>query len=471
MAEFAQGVSHPRPDRHSKRRAISVVRAVLILAACLAVAVNPAAQPPNAGDLNALHALLEANKGQSIHLPAGHYRMDRPLVITTDDTVLHGQAVIIQTNPDADILRIENAKGVRISGLTLKRETGRAESTASGIRAENCARLDIDGVRVIDNWSQAGTIHLDRCSSSSVRRSEVLNYKRIGVDDRTASELYGYAFRVIDGTGILVTHSDGIQIQDNRVIEERLYPTRETKERYQLGDFTDGSQPLKKGRLAPPGTYANNWHQGSAITVTSPESTRHVLISGNLIRNAAQGIDMHCDNVTCSNNVIDHAFLGIKCMHGSRCVIIANNTVTHMDLWGLVMLPGVLSHPAQSPDDDRPARGPNYTRGNIIANNIFSDFGFGHEYYNWEDSTGRVISLESGQLPENPVMTDVLVVGNIVYDAGADKLLVDGTPQTVPPRYKFAVYLDTNPPPQGIVFRNNILHPGSEGVSNVPIGE
>jgi len=299
----------------------------------------------------------------------------------------------------------------------------------------------------------------------------VLNYKRIGVDDRTASDLYGYAFRVIDGTGILATQCGGVLIQDNRVVERTIYPTEQTKEAHRLGEFTEGREPTKKGRLAPAGSYANNWHQGSAIVVTSPEVTDHVLVSGNYIENAAQGIDLHADHVTCTNNIITHAFIGIKCMHGSKNVIITGNNVSHNDLWGLVMLPGTASHPAEAALEGRPARGANFTRGNIIANNVFSDFGFGYEYYNWKGAKGGVISLESGQLPENPVMTDVIVQGNIIYDTGRDQVLEDGVPTTVAPRYEYAVFITPDPRPEGLHFTGNIFHPGRSGISNISLAD
>jgi hypothetical protein len=416
-----------------------------------------------------LHARVAAGAGSVIALPDGEYRISEPILVTSDNTVIHGRARIVQSSPDADIIRVENATGVRIEGLTLTRETGKEESTGSGLRAENCTRLELANLRIHNNWSQQGTIYLIHCESAVVRDCEVLNYKRVAVDDRTTSELYGYAFRAIDGTGIQVNGARGLQIVNNRVLEERLYATREMKDIHRLGSFCEGKHPTKKGKLAPPGNYANNWHQGSAITVSSPESTSHILVSGNLIRNAAQGIDMHADNVTCANNVIDHAFIGIKCMHGSRNVIIANNTVTHMDLWGLIMMPGTLAHPAEAARGDRPPRGANYTRGNIIANNIFSDFGRGYERFNWEQQRSGAISLESGQLAENPVMTDVLVEGNIVYDTAADGELIDGQPQRLPPQYEWAVFITPEPRPQGLVFRNNIFHPGKSGVSNIPL--
>lgn len=421
------------------------------------------------GRADDLHARIEASTGKVITLPDGEYSIDKPIFLTVDNTILYGRATIVQTNPDADIIRVENAKGVRIEGLTLTRAAGKENSTASAVRAEGCTRLELANLHIHDNWSQQGTIYLIKCESSIVRDCEILNYKRIGVDDRTTSELYGYAFRAIDGTGIQVNETRGLQVINNRVLEERLYATKETKERYQLGSFCEGKNPTKKGKLAPPGDYANNWHQGSAITVSSPEATNHVLISGNLIRNAAQGIDMHLDNATCSNNVIDYAFIGLKCMHGARNVIIANNTVSHMDLWGLVMMPGTLAHPAEAASGDKPARWPNYTRGNIIANNIFSDYGLGYERYNWEQQKTGVIMLDSGQLAENPVMSDILIEGNIVYDSASDGELADGKPQAVPPRYEWAVRIAQDPAPKGLVFRNNIFHPGRSGVCNVSI--
>lgn len=440
----------------------------------LFLALDAVGAPVTGGAVSAsaygsLQEAIDGNPGKTILIDPGDTPIDQPLQIHTDGTSLLGYGRIVQRNPGAPIIRIENACGVRIAGITLTRGAGQEETSEPAIRADKCRLLEVDAVQVVDNWSTAGTISLDQCKDSRIHGCTVSNYKRIGVDDRTENELYGYAFKVIDGTGIAITHSGNIQIEGNRIVENRIYPTQEAKEKYRLGDLTEGKKPTKKGRLAPEGSYANNWHQGSAIIVTSPEETDHALITGNLIRNAAQGIDIHADHVTCSNNSIDHAFIGIKCMHGSRNVIIAGNNVSHMDLWGLVMLPGTISHPAEPAADGKPARGANYTRGNIIANNIFSDFGFGYEYFNWEKSKSGVISLESGQLPENPVMTDVLIQGNIVYDSGKDQILVDGVPQTVAPRYEYAVYITPDPKPQGLIFANNVFHAGRGGVSNLPL--
>lgn len=421
-----------------------------------------------ASDYSTIQEAIDKNPGQVV-LVEGEHVVDAPITIKTNGSGLSGHGRIVQSNPGAPVVDVEGAAGVRICDLTLTRAEGRTESLQAGLRAMNCSGLELRGVRVIDNWSTAGAITLLSCSDARVESCTVRNYKRIGLDDRTSSELYGYAFKVIDGTGISTQMCKNLLITGNLIVEDRLFPTLETKQANALGQLTEGMNPTKKGRLAPPGDYANNWHQGSAILVTAPETADHVTVSNNIIRNAAQGIDIHADHVACTGNSIDHAFIGIKCMHGARNVIIADNNVSHMDLWGLVMLPGTASHPAQPASEGKPAAGPNFTTGNIIANNIFSDFGFGYEYFNWEGSRGSVISLESGQLAENPVMTDVLVQGNIVYDSGKDGVLVDGKPEKIGPRYEYAVFMTPEPRPQGIVFRDNVFQPGRSGVSNVPL--
>lgn len=428
-------------------------------------------QPADVRDYLSLQAAVEANPGTVLHVPAGVHGIDGPLRFTTPGSGLYGPGRIVQTNPEADIIEIADTEDVRIEGVTLTRPEGKQETHRHAINAHNSNRVVVRDVRVIDNRSNAGTIMFERCHNSVASGCEVLNYKRIAVDDRTASDLYGYAFRVIDGTGILVTYSSGIQILNNRVVETSLFATQETKSAHQLGQFTDGRLPMTRGPLAPKGDYANNWHQGSAIVVTSPEDTHHVLVSGNYIENAAQGIDIHADQVTCTNNVIDHAFLGIKCMHGSRNVIISQNNVSHCDLWGLVMMPGTASHPGVPASGDVEAKAGNYTRGNIISNNIFSDIGRGYEGFNWPLESRRVISLESGQLAENPVMTGVLIEGNIVYDSAADGEIVDGRLTAAGPRYRYAVLISTDPRPEGLVFRNNIFHPGTDGIANIPLEE
>ena len=430
-------------------------------------AVLAADAPPASGQ--SIQEMIDNAPGQVVTIGPGDYFIDEPIRIKTDNSGLCGTGRIIQRNPAAAIIMIEGQSGVRISGLTLTRDAGKEDCTESALRAMKCQELELDALHVIDNRSGSPAISFEDCQTSHIRGCSIVNYQAITIDDRTENELYGYAFRVIDGTGIGMRKCRDIQIGYNTIIEKRIYPNQETKEKNTLGMLTEGKKPSKKGKLAPKGDYANNWHQGSAILVTAPLDTDDIQIVNNVIRNAAQGIDIHADHVTCSGNTIDHAFIGIKCMHGARNVIISNNNVSHMDLWGLVMMPGSSSYPALAATADKPAQEANFTRGNIIANNVFSDFGLGYQYFNWKDAKGGVICLDSGQLPENPVVTDVILQGNIVYDTGKDQILVDGVPTTEPPRYEYAVFIATNPRPQGLIFANNIFHPGRSGVSNIPL--
>ena len=75
--------------------------------------------------------------------------------------------------------------------------------------------------------------------------------------------------------------------------------------------------------------------------------------------------------------------MGIKATHGCRHLIISNNLLTHIDLWGILLNPGAASHAAGAAAPDQPVRAENGDGGTIIANNIITNFGYGHEWWNW----------------------------------------------------------------------------------------
>lgn len=311
----------------------------------------------------------------------------------------------------------------------------------------------------------------------TIRGCEVTNYKRISIDNRMDNlELYGYAFRCIDGTGIIVRECKGTQILNNRIIEKNLLATQEMKLKYGLGEVTE--RAAKLGRIVPKSVEesnsVNNWHQGSGLLVSDPMATTFTLIEGNYIENAAQGIDIHSDYVICTNNIINHAFLGMKAMHGSKHVMVNGNQFSYNDLWAIMMMPGSSAYPAMPAKDGKPAQPANFTRGNMIMNNIISNFGYGDERVTWESHDPQkkspcAIALKSGQLDENPVLEDLLIQGNIVYETGRDEILEDGVPKKEGPRYNYAVFVPTDQPPKGLHFSGNLLHPGKRGVSNVEL--
>jgi len=436
---------------------------------------------PDAADYASLQDALTANPGRVIFVPQALFELKEPLRLTSHAGIT-GYGTLVQTNPDAPFLAAEGAEHLRIQGVTLSRPAASPECNASALDLRGCRDVLIEDVRIVDNRSQHASIALEDCKACRVTGCEVRNYKCIAVDDRTApgESLYGYAFHCIDGTGITVRNSMGISLVDNRIIEDALLPTRDMLEKHHLGELTEGKYPSKPGTLgqeAARNGRVSNWHQGSAIVVTDPEKTRDILIRDNHIENCAQGIDLHCDYVRCADNTVKNGMIGIKMTHGSRHLVVSGNLLSGIDLWGIIYNPGAASHGEIPATADAPAKANNSDGGSVIANNIITDFGRGHEFWNWGGSTpdmsgGFGIALYAGQLPENPPLSDVLLTGNMVCH----------TPMTAEgdkPRYSYALYVgawDGNDPacpnlPKNITVSGNAFHPGSRGLSNVDLPE
>ncbi len=440
--------STPHPCKSGfSRDAVGTAVALCLLAA------TTHAQPISVSDYPSIQAAVNANPGQVIVIPEGDHRISEPIFITSDYTVLRGPGTIVQADDDTRILAIEECSGVTIEGITLTRPDGARETTERGILAISCERLRIDSVRVIDNHSNRGAIELNSCRDVDVIGCEVLNYKRITTDDRTKSPEYGYAFRCIDGTGIWVDRCVGVRIVGNRIADDRLLPTQEFAEAEGLGEVTARNETL--GRLASHTVARDgrvkNWHQGSAILVTAPRDTRDVTIERNTIHNAAQGIDIHADKVDIIGNVVDHAFMGVKVLHGSSDVRVTGNVLKAIDLWGILLGPGSASG-----------------EGNVqtrieVSGNIIADMGTGHEYWNWwEDDPNAhspsALRLNSPPLPENPPMTDVSVTGNIVTSRNPKA-----------PGYRWAAWIGYPELPDTWRFSDNLFTPGASGISNVKL--
>jgi len=455
-----------RVDRFTRKGTCVVVAAAgLIL---LGQALGQTAPKLSAVGYGSIQEALDANPGQMIYVPPGDYEISQKIRLTRDRSGLFGPGRIIQTNPDLPIIEIERATEVRIRDLTLSRAEGRMQTGTEGILAIQCRDLAIQDVQVLDNRTRSAAIVLRQCRTSQVRSCLVRNYMRISVDDRTGSADWGYAFHCIDGTGIAVHDSQATLIQGNRVIEENLLPTPENKQKFHLGAFVKKNP--QKGLLLSQKVwdeeYVNNWHQGSAIVVSGPESSDGIQILGNYIENAAQGIDIHADHVTVSQNIVHNAFMGMKAMHGSRHVLILGNQFIKNDLWSIGLMPGAASHAAKPGDGVRAAVGENGDGGSIIANNIISQFGYGHAHWIWGND-GTPLRFDTGQQPDDPPLSEVIVQGNMVYDTGRDQLAADGQVSAESPRYVYAVRVSSDA--KGLHFSNNLFHPGTGGISNVEL--
>ena len=389
---------------------------------------------------------LNANPGRLIFVPAGDYPITEKIRIRGERSGLFGPGRIIQKSANQPIIEIENANGAEIRDLTLTRADGFMETANEGILAIKCRDLVIENVRVIDNHTRSGAIALRESTNSRVSHCLVRNYMRVTIDDRTASKEWGYAFNCTDGTGISVAYCTGTLIEGNRIVEENLIPTPEIKARHKLGDYVK-KNPQKgtfMSQQAWDAGYTDNWQQGSGLVVTAPEVSDVTRILGNHIQNAAQGIDLHCDHVIVANNIIENSFMGMKAMHGSRNVLITGNQFTKNCLWAIGLMPGAAAHAT------------NTDGGSIIANNIISDFGHGHARWIWGDERSP-FKFDTGQQPDDPPLTDVIVQGNIVQATGK-------------PRYKYAVIIGGGPnTPRGMHFSGNLLHPGTLGVANVEL--
>jgi hypothetical protein len=394
--------------------------------------------------------------------------------------VLSGFGHIIQVDSRRSIVHIDHAKHVVVRDVTLGRPADAEDSSMPGIFAQNCEHVRISGIRVVDNHSTAASITLRGSSYGRVENCTVINYRRIAIDDRTGSELNGYAFRCIDGTGIDSNEGVGVAILNNQIIERRLISVPETKEKYHLGDLVEGKKPTKFGLLGrgvEKRGWTNNWHQGAGIHVSSPEKTALTRISGNNMENCPQAIDIHSDNFICSDNTVNHGMMGMKAMHGSHYGIISPNLFSHVDNWGIMLGPGAASHAAEPAKEGQPGRPANTDGSIIVSNNIISDFGRGWEFWNWagtsEDAATRgAILIERGQIPSNPPLSNILIEGNIVAEAD-EEIGPDGKPFQPKPRYHYALAIDKAPKtddgykyPQNIVVRDNLFAPGRDGVMN-----
>lgn len=395
-----------------------------------------------------IQAALDANPNRMLFVPAGDYVIKDKIRIRGERSGLFGPGRIIQESADQPIIEIENADAAEIRDLTLTRPEGKMETNNEGILAIKCRDLVIENVRVIDNRTRSGAIALRESQNCRISRCLVRNYMRVTIDDRTKSEGYGYAFNCTDGTGISVSYSTGTLIEGNRILETNLVPTSEIKATHKLGDFV--KKNAQKGSIVNQvlwdAGYTDNWQQGSGLIVTAPEVSDLTRILGNHIENAAQGIDLHTDQVIVANNVIVNSFMGMKAMHGSRNVIITGNQFVKNSLWAIGLMPGAA------------ANAENFDGGSIISNNIISDFGHGDAHWIWGDERSP-IKFDTGQQPDDPPLTDVIITGNVIHSIGK-------------PRYKYAVIIPGGPnAPRGLHFSNNLFHPGTEGVANTELPE
>jgi hypothetical protein len=475
-------MERPKPRRNFKRTRLFLPHFAGAMLCLTTVASALGASLISITDYPSIHEAVAQNPGRRLYVPSGTYLLTNAVVLKADNTELEGPGILVQSNPAAAVIEVR-AHRVRLRDLTLTRAPDQAETDRDAVLAADVEYFRVENFRIHDNHSSGASVRLQNCRFARIERCTIEDYKRVTVDDRTASPLYGYAFRCLDGNGVIVQGGRGNWILDNHIIEHRLLPTRKIKERHQLGDLTEGRQPTRFGELGralEKTRFARNWHQGSAIVVTGPEETDFTRVAGNYLENCAQGIDLHCDRAIVTHNTVNGGMIGIKAMHGSRHLVISENILNRVDLWGIMLGPGAASHHAEPAAEGKAARPANTDGAVRLVGNVISDYGYGNEYWNWGGDGGVgssfAIRIDRGQLASNPPIADVLVQGNIVSDPGKDGVLVDGKLTNPKPRYRHAFHIDlpkSGEPdehyPRNIHVLDNLFEPGTDGVANVPL--
>lgn len=477
------------------------VRPVLTLFLTFAVPAVVAAGV-SAADHASIQEAVDRNPGRMVFVPAGDHVVTEAIRLSHDHSGLWGPGRIVAANPEAAIVVIEGASDVQLRDLTLTRAEGRQETHQPGVFVNRSTEVLLGNLRVIDNRGDLASIYVRSSRGVRIRDCLIENYSRISIDDRRRRPdvpnfdvVGGYAFRCISGNGIGVRASGGVMILHNRIIERVMLPTPELKERHGLGRFVhrDAVKGSGLSQQMWDAGYNNGWHQGSAIVLanvgtdplvqTNPFVPREddppagpgiddgFQVIGNTIENAPQGMDIHVDHVVVANNIIRNAFMGMKAVHGARNVIILGNQFVQNSLWGILLMPGTTSREAQHAAAGNPARPANLDGYHVVANNLVSDFGYGTAGWMWAQSDPAPLHFNAnGFDPGMPPLRQVVVEGNLVHDPGRDGVLINGEPRREPPRYRFAVKVNTGPGgPRDLHFANNLLDPGTAGVANVPL--
>ena len=462
----------------------------------------PASRLLSVAEYPSIQEALDANPGRMVFVPAGDHVVTAAIRLRHDRSGLWGPGRIVAANPDEAIVVIESAREVQLLDVTLARPEGKQETHRPGIFVNRSTEVTIGNVRLIDNRGDLASIYVRSSLGVRIRDCLVENYSRISVDDRRRRPdvpnfevIGGYAFRCISGNGIGVRACGRVSLENNRIIERIMIPTPELKAKHQLGSFVhqDAQKGTGLSQQAWDAGYNNAWHQGSAIVlanigtdplvqtnpsvpreedpVNGPGIDENFQIIGNYIENAPQGMDIHVDHVVVANNIVVNAFMGMKAVHGARNVAIIGNQISRSSLWGILLMPGTTSREAQPAAGGKAARPANIDGHTIVANNIISDFGYGDARWMWQNNETAPLHFNAnGFDPNMPPLRQVIVKGNVVHDTGRDGILIDGRPRAEPPRYRYAVRINAGQGgPRDLLFASNLFHPGSEGVSNVPL--
>lgn len=295
------------------RRSLGALGAVaVVMAVFLHVSAPGEARAPDAGLPGArpavqasqyptLQAALDAlpPEGGLLMLPAGHFQIDQPLIVTTPDVCIagHGTATHIEnTNQDglpAMIIHHPAAGESRQNRLwrvrlTNFRVTGNPQS-GHGVVCKQINEVYIDGLSV--SYHGGDGILLDYCYE----------------DPRVCNSLITYN----KGTGLNLQGCHDIVVSANQFEENQ-----------------DALHCFDGFNLCMTGNCLDD-HLGDGVRI---ENTYGSVVSGNMIeecQGAAMILDRDCYGITLSANVVAHNGAGILLRDAHGCAVSAN-TLTLM---------------------------------------------------------------------------------------------------------------------------------------------
>jgi len=258
----------------------------------------PGAKPAiNAADYTTLQAAVDAlpETGGIVQIPAGHYKIEQPLVLSRPDVLLQGAgtathienvntagktALIIQHPDGRKVKKDERLWRVKVSDLRI---TGN-EQSGHGIEAIQVQEIFLQGVTV--SYHGGDGILLDYCYE----------------DPRVSDSLITYN----KGTGLKIVGCHDIVVAANHFEENQ-----------------DALQCLDAFNLCMTGNNIDD-HLGHGVII---ENTYGSVVSGNMIeecKGAAVILDRDCYGDTVSANIIAHNGAGVDLRDAHGCAVSAN---------------------------------------------------------------------------------------------------------------------------------------------------
>jgi parallel beta-helix repeat protein len=291
-----------------------------------------------------LQAACDAGAGRTVYIPAGCYRVTRPIVVKTGTTVMGAGFNATTLSTEKAIPAILHLKSVG-GPMTIVRDLWTAGPIGGNWQAAGIWIDHSNGVTVRECWVSAlGTgIRIDGISDTWVR-NVVFELNQHGIDVR-CEELSRFSgnLRLLDcygyqnyQTGITLTNCRGVQIQACSSVGSGCALSAKNCAQLTMTGFQvnwDASPWRKYGvrfESCDHVTAGQNVIEGMLEYGLAAVKCRHMSLSGNVVRNTTGGpgiLIQECALSTISgNNVSQCAKEGIA-LSGCRKLVVSGNIV------------------------------------------------------------------------------------------------------------------------------------------------